>query len=165
MGASKDKVNLLSRMVIYHEDVEKLDEQFHAIITALSGNSFEKTKARLKELIIIDLANHFSFEETIVFPMVKAWAKSVRENSYNQLINGYLETHRKLLTEASKVQCAFESLGDSVTKEALFPVIAAFAQLNKNICIHAKNENEHIVSVLKKNPTLQFLMSRKKLST
>jgi hypothetical protein len=164
MNKVKEKIDLLSTMIVFHEDIERLDKDFHVIISSLATDIPEKTKERFTSLIQKDIVDHFKFEESIVFPVVKIWAKSVHDSRYHKIISGYLEAHKRLHGDAIHLQSAFDSLGNTVTTENISAMTTTFANFNSEMCAHAKDENEHIVSLLKENPTLRFLSSRKRLT-
>jgi hypothetical protein len=164
MAKPKDKINLLSRMVVFHEDAARLSEEFHGIIATLSEDAPEKAKARLKALIKNDFIDHFQFEESIVFPAVKAWARVAGSGSHYGPIVGYLEMHKKLLAEATRAFSAFDALGAAPAREAVSSVAEAFVKLSRELCDHARDEDGHILPLLKNNPVLRFVSSRRHLA-
>jgi hemerythrin superfamily protein len=164
MAKSKDKINLLSQMEVFHEDARRLERDFRELVAALSGGEPEKTKDRLRAIVKSDFVDHFKFEESVVFPAVKTWAAVTKNVGHFAPIGGYLETHKRLLMGAAQAVSAFEALGTTASRREISSVAEAFAKLSKELCEHASVEDDHIVRLLKDNPTLRFLSSRRSLA-
>jgi hypothetical protein len=158
MIKKREKIDVLATMIVYHENVEQLKRNLQDITTSLLSNNPVQGAEKLKMLYQRDFIDHFRFEETIVFPAVQAWQKG---SEYDKLIEEYIVIHGHLLPQANDIVTLLASVNGPLSKEVARAAITAIAKLTGRMCGHARHEDEHLVPLIKANPTLRFLSSRK----
>ena len=156
----RDKIDLLPKVVEFHENCESLDHELRDTINSLSVNIIDHTKDMFNVFFQQNLIDHFNIEEMVIFPAVKAWAQN---DTYDKLINDYLIEHKKLITEGKNILDTLTSNDIAFSKDDLLAMVREFADLNYRICAHSRHEDIHIVPLLKENTTIRFICGRRML--
>ncbi len=156
-----EKIDLLSKLVQFHEDVEKIDGEMQTVLVSMAENVPEKTKVLFEQLYDRHFVFHFTFEEMVVFPAVQVWAAS---NAYDRLIADYCLIHKALLAEGKRILEGFGAVEDKSSGGRIPVTTAAFTRIKDVLLDHAAHENIHIVPLLQTEPTVRFLSGRNMLA-
>jgi iron-sulfur cluster repair protein YtfE (RIC family) len=87
---TKDKIDLLTRITVYHEDLDAFHTRFQNYLHAFSAETSERVLASFRDYYTTSLCNHFAFEEKIVFPAVLAHKRNA---SLAGLIDALCDEH------------------------------------------------------------------------
>jgi hypothetical protein len=158
MQTKLDKTDILTTIVVYHEEAEQLGRKLGDIAAFLSNCNLASASEQFKELYQHDFVDHFKFEEHVIFPAVHAWDQG---GKYAKLLHTYTSVHSELLAQGEKALAFLGVPEASLTRELVMKAAEAFSKLSDRLCRHACDENEHIVPVIQNNPTLRFLTARK----
>jgi hypothetical protein len=153
----KDKIDLFSRLSVYHEHVLQLAQAFTPIISFIAGNEIDRAKEQFTAVLKNEFVNHFTLEENVVFPAIRVWS---RDKKLRRIIDEYLTVHEELLTNGNGIIMQLSVKENEFSKERAMEIVTALGNLNNLMVRHASDENEHIIPLLEHNPTLRFLSGR-----
>lgn len=156
-----EKIDLLFRIVDFHEDVAKMETDFTAVINSVAVNVPGYTLKTFEDYFQKDFVDHFKFEEMVVFPAIVAW---VQEGEVIKIINAYKKIHNELLETGRNILDKFVREENKLPKENLIEIATSFVRLNKKTCIHASHEEQYIVPLVQNNSTIRFLTGRNAVS-
>ena len=157
MSPEYDKVDILSRLSIFHEDVSALQNHIRQVLTLLGNGHLHHASKYFHGFYRNSLVYHFAFEENVVFPAILAWGQKVE---FAELISGYEELHRNLIQEGTVISELLESGEENSEAISVHQIAESLAQLCGNLQRHAQHENSHIIPLLEKNSSLRFLTGR-----
>jgi iron-sulfur cluster repair protein YtfE (RIC family) len=147
-------IDILTKLVAYHEDAQKYGVVLANLSKTLKENSFLLFKKKIEVFHEAIIADHFRFEELIVFPAIQ----SVKNHfKIQKAIIMFLDQHKKI-ADSTKNLMSFQL--DKIEPEQLKMVQENLLYLSRQMLEHIKAENDILMPLINSNRSIRFLMGK-----
>ncbi len=153
----KEKVDILSDLINYHENVFAYAEEIKKIHKSFSEGSVPKAWRNFYNFYNTDIIQHFEFEEKVVFPAIVGGKKSI---AVKEFISNLLFEHIDIKQDGAKLLKLYTANRETISQDAI-PIIEDSLIKFGNYCTtHAVKENNKLLPIVETNKRVRFLMGR-----
>jgi iron-sulfur cluster repair protein YtfE (RIC family) len=158
-GASivmKNKIDVFSKMVHYHENVHMYSDIIKNVLDLFEQKKYSEAFDLFSDFYFKEIHDHFRFEEIIVFPAIMTYEMNV---TVHEAIKRLIEGHEVMLGLCGKIMSE-KDRKEEFTDQIVQPITDYLEELRIAIGPHAELEEKLLFPMIQSDNRVRFLMGR-----